>query len=503
MQFAEAVADMLVRLRDDERSYLALDLGLSATGFARTRLVQVARTPAWVIRGEEVEEWRPLGFTEHQGAFCLYGPDIQAVTLHEVLHSRSGEQALGYLNRLARALTTATHNGFTFPRIATFGVWFLNDGGVLLLPRQLVDTICESLPRERTLEMVDRFNHPDYAGEKALDFALAALTYTATVGRYPYGGMTLEELRERMRDRPPTEPLVVRPELKPRLAEALTSSLSPERAAGAGIERWPHLLEDLRSAGLYVSGIDEEHERLLREAERREKRFERSYHRAGYLRRNGFRLVVSALVIALVGGVAGNIIYQQLQPRSISGYAPEEVVRVFYESINTLNHETMQEAVVDGAGRQEIDQVMRMYVGSRVRLAMEHREGFLNAQDWRDQGKPEIEPGEMLFGIAELEIEHLDAEDELDPEEEQRFIARYERWYVTDTGEPGEPEPGEAELGTGNGEEQLAPAPGRPPEIEGYRHEDRLYLRRDREDWVIYRIENLVTEPIDVPEPVQ
>lgn len=493
---------MLLRLRDGQDTYLALNPGIGASGFARTRLVQTARTPAWLIHGETISEWRPHGFTEQAGSLCLYGPDLNAVTLEEALQIPDEKQVLGYLVRVSNALRTAAaaaaEAGLELPRVTTFGVLLVEDGGVLLLPKPILDGICELLPRQQTLEMVERYNHPDLTGEAALVFSLAALTYAAVTGKPPYAGDTIEELRERMRDRPPTEPLVARPDLRPELADRLLDALSPERERRLqgrppqlpALADWPRLIEESRSAGAGAGApdpdTDPERTRLLRGAEKRERRYERRYRRSGYLRRNSMRLVISTIVVLVLGGLAANILYQQLQPRSISGYAPHEVVRAFYESINTLDHETMSEAVVDGAGRQEIQQVMRLFVGSRVRLAMEQREGFTDAQDWRDAGMPPIEPGEMLFGIAELEITPLELESGVSEEEERRFVARFERWYTADTGE----EPGE----TPEQDE------GRPAEIEGYRHEDRVYLRRDGNDWVIYRIEERATEPIDASE---
>ncbi len=494
MQNAGRIADMLVRVRDEERAYLAIDPGITAAGFARTRLVRIARTPAWIIHGDDIDIWTPLGFTEQQGALCLYGPELNAITLDEVLRTAKDGEALGYLTRLAHALASAVSKGFAVSRVTPFGVLFVEDGGVLLLPQPIVDGICEHLPRQRYIEMVERYNHPDHSGETALDFALGALTYSVVVGHPPYRGETLEEIRARMRDRPPTEPLVAKPELKADVAEALQRSLAPGRSQAADLSHWPHLLERWRAGGVYHSAVEEEHGQLVREAGRREKRFERSYSRAGYLRRNGLRLVISAIVVVVVGGLTGNIIYHRLQPRSISGYPPEGVVRAYYESINTLDHETMQEAVVDGAGRQEIEQVMRMYVGTRVRLAMEHREGFTTAQDWRDAGMPPIESGEMLFGIAELEIEELETGPEIPREEERRFLARYERWYTADTADSQERPSGQPD------DQERARNTGRSLEIEGYRHEDRLYLRRDHGDWVIYRIESRAPEPITVSE---
>ena len=502
MQNIGSIGAMLLQLRDDENTYLALNPGITASGFARTRIVRTAQTPAWLIHGKTISEWRPHGFTEQEGALCLYGPNLNAITLEEVLRIPDEKQVLGYLVRVSNALLAAAEAaaeaGLELPRIATFGVLLVEDGGVLLLPKPILDGICEHLPRRQALEMVERYNHPDLTGEAAITFSLAALTYTAVTGRPPYAGDTIEELRERMRDRPPTEPLVARPDLKPELADHLLNALSPERERklqgrqiqAPALADWPQIIEETRSAGPSAEPgagePDPGHNRLLRAAEKRERRYERRYRRSGYLRRNTARLVISTIVILVLGGLFGNILYQQLQPRSISGYAPDEVVRAFYESINTLDHETMSETVVDGAGRQEIQQVMRLYVGSRVRIAMEQREGFTSAQEWRDAGMPPIEPGEMLFGVAELEITSPEPASGVSEEDELRFLARYERWYTADTGEePGEtPEQGE----------------GRRPEIEGYRHEDRLHLKRDGNDWVIYLIEERAPEPIDPTE---
>ena len=180
------------------------------------------------------------------------------------------------------------------------------------------------------------------------------------------------------------------------------------------------------------------------------------------------------MLVVVIGSIPGTIIYNRLQPRSTAGFEPEEVIRTFYTSMNTLDHMTMEDAVVDGAGRDMIREVTNLFVLDRQRMSVEMQSGFVDAQAWRDAGMPALSNNRSPYGVANLTLEALSPASP----EELRFLVRYERWM---------PDYDAAEQ-TGT------------LRYLGFDVADDVFLRLDREDWVMYRIDRVEEERLDLAD---
>jgi hypothetical protein len=164
-------------------------------------------------------------------------------------------------------------------------------------------------------------------------------------------------------------------------------------------------------------------------------------------------LIVAALAAA-VGVFSGTVLRNLLKPRSTRGLSPQQVVETFYRSVNSLDHERMQDCVTGRAGKQLIDQVINVYVISRVNQGYEGRSLIRSAEEWDRAGRPAVRPPESVFGITDLVVQPLP--DGAEPS----FRVRYRFWT---------PDP---DQGTVSREVQ-----------------ERVFLRRQGGAWVIFRIE--------------
>jgi hypothetical protein len=129
-------------------------------------------------------------------------------------------------------------------------------------------------------------------------------------------------------------------------------------------------------------------------------------------------------------------------------------VETFFRSVNTLDHERMQDCVAGRAGKPLIDQVINVYVMSRVQMGYEGRSSIRSAEEWDRAGRPAVRPPESVFGITDLDIRPLEAG------AESSFRVSYRFWT---------PDP---DQGTVSREVQ-----------------ERVSLRRQGGAWVIFRIE--------------
>jgi hypothetical protein len=128
----------------------------------------------------------------------------------------------------------------------------------------------------------------------------------------------------------------------------------------------------------------------------------------------------------------------------------------------------MEDCVVDGAGKETIREVMNIFVLSRVSLGYEGRSHIIPADVWDAQGRPQLTAPETVYGITDLQLQQERGEPE------PVFRAGYTKWV---------PEPGE--------ELQPGPSDADARGFTGLEIRERVYLRLDGKDWVIYRFEPL------------
>jgi hypothetical protein len=164
--------------------------------------------------------------------------------------------------------------------------------------------------------------------------------------------------------------------------------------------------------------------------------------------------LIAAAIVAAAAIFSGSVLRNLLKPRSTRGLSPLQVVETFYLSANTLDHERMQDCITGRAGKQLIDQVIHVYVVSRVNLGYEGRSLIRSAEDWDRAGRPEVIPPDSVFGVTDLDIQPLQRG------VESSFQVSYRLWI---------PDP---DQGTVSREAQ-----------------ERVHLRQQGGAWVIYRIE--------------
>jgi hypothetical protein len=238
------------------------------------------------------------------------------------------------------------------------------------------------------------------------------------------------------------------------VSAAVMDGLGRGRGAPPTLEQWAALLADWQSSGLYRRLPEEEARALAAKARRQEELAQKAYRRGVFWQRHWKTVLIAAAAAVAVGVFSGTVLRNLLKPRSTRGFSPREVVETFYRSANTLDHERMQDCVSGRAGRELINQVIHVYVVSRVNLGYEGRSRIRSAEEWDRAGRPEVSPPDSVFGITDLRVEPLAGE------AGPAFRVGYERWT---------PDPDRGTVSQ--------------PALE------RVFLRQQGGAWVIYRIE--------------
>ena len=384
------------------REVLVVPIGLGRNEFALTKLKALRTSPGFRIGADGPAERFLEGFYKDEGRLFLYGPWEPGLLLEEVL-ALGLPQALGFLARLAEALTAL---GDRLPEsLATDAVRFLDDGAVELLSPAVMKQVRSLRPetlRRRTFEQV---NHPDLKkpGDR-LSYFLAALLYRLIAGEYPYAADTEEEVRRRTRELRPTPLTLARPDVKPEVEAAVLAGLGRGQGAAPSTAQWGELLCRSEKDGLFRDLPEADRQALAAQAARARATASRAYRRGVFWQRHWKTVLIAVAAAAAVGVFSGTILKNLLKPRSTRGYSPLQVVETFYRSVNTLDHERMQDCVTGRAGKPLLDQVINVYVISRVNLGYEGRSLIRSAEEWDKAGRPPVTPPESVFGITDLAI---------------------------------------------------------------------------------------------------
>ncbi len=452
---------------------LAIPVSVSRNEFVLTKLSGLRNIPGFIVRDGEIREWRIEGFFKHENRLYLQGPYLEGSFLEEVT-GKSFAAVLPYLIRLVNGLLALKRQGLSIESLQTDSVYFLERGGVLFLPPAMMAELRNMHPEEHKLQVFESINHPDFEDpETRISYSLAALLYRAILGQYPFRGENEVEIHNRARHEKLLPLSLLEPGLREELSDRILSGLGRGDQPPPSIEEWSETLQSCKQEGLYRDITELERESLRRQARKEQNRIVKAYGKKVFWQKHWKTVVIVSAVVVVVGALAGSFLKNILAPRATRGFTPLQVVEAFYQSINSLDHALMEDCVVEGAGKQTIREVMNIYVMSRVSLGYEGRSNIVPADAWDEQGRPPLESRQSVYGVTGLRI----VQEAGQPEPVFRVL--YSKWF---------PEP-EAEEPGGSGRQTEESSAG--PRIRHIEIEERVYLKQDKRDWVIYRFERL------------
>ncbi len=461
---------MITEFTERGKPYLGVPLG-SPAGHSLARLTSMKDRPGWVVQGGGTAEWRFEGFMQRPDGLYLYGPHFGGVSLESVLALPLPE-ALPYLGRLVDALQALAAGGSPLFPLQTDGVFFIRDGGVLFLPPEVLRELRALRTFAENRDTFEAVNHPDLKGEAAASFSLSALLHRISVSRFPFTGASEEEIHQEERKREVIAPQTLVPDLPDWLSKIVVSGLQGARGPAVKLSRWK---EELAAHGteLRREVPAEERERLEKEARELERSAGRRFKRRTFLEKNYRLLLVLAAVAVGAGFAIGSIVKGALAPRATHGFSPQKIVESFYNSMSTLNSSLMEACVTGGAGSAEISEATNLFVMSRANMAYTGQSTIVNAAEWMEKGRPVLPAPMVLYGVTGLVITPLQSAPE------PVFKVTYEKWYpVTNALDSG------------------APSAQAPPSTAHDRITDMVFLKKVKDDWLIYKIDRVSVESL-------
>ena len=425
------------------------------------RLFTGVKTAGYILRGGDILDWPISGITAVNGRFCLYGPPLEAESFEDILSRADEKAALSLLADTAAAYALLEAERKIPDRMYAEGLYRIAGGGLLVLSGELSEKLRAAPISSGGSFLGAMPSPPKLSGAAAISFSVGCAAYRILTGSPAFAN-------DEETDFPPIPPRSLRPELREEVSSFVTDALRP--AGGKRDQVYPTLAE---WAARLRSWADGGYTRPISEAERREAEASARklaaargarIRRTRFLRGYGTRIAAAAVIAAALLALGLPILRNMLRPPVTAGMNPEAVVRLFYESMGRLDHETMEDCVWDGAGRGYIEEAMNLFVISRVRSAVEMRGGLRNADEWARSGRP---PGEAVYGAAGLSVKEAAEK----PSSGPVFLVSFERRIPS------------------------ASAAG----SEGLLVEEKVFTSRVKERWAISRIERLSEKPLTPP----
>ncbi|MBN2738959.1 MAG: hypothetical protein JXR70_18405 [Spirochaetales bacterium] len=447
--------------------YTAIPSGLTKTRVLQTRLAAMKQRSGYLVGEKEIEPWKVSGFSEELQGLALYGPHFQGETLH-ALAEKSTDHFFTGMQKLLKALMVLRQNKIDYFPLQSNSV-LVGEAEVLFIPYELASEVNEYHDFELKREVKNYILHPDFDGEKAWSYSLACLLFRNLTGEYPFQGDDEIQLNHEMRNLELSHKLLYYPEINKDVRDFIASCFKKESAPS--LQHWLNFIAKWQDQSIFQKVSESDRLQSLEEARKKEKIQQQLFGSLNFWRKYWQQVAIIAVVVIAIGSVVatsiGNAFFRELQTK---GFTPRQVVEAYYKSINDLDVMMLDDCLADGAGQNMMTYVSNIFVISRQMMSINQKNPIISAEEWDKAGRPYYDDGTQVSGIVKLSITML--QDEPAP----LFRNEYEFWRTE-----ADPEADIDEL-------KLV--------FIGDHIVEDLYLRKDREFWVISKIESIKNEPI-------
>ncbi|MDA3834208.1 MAG: hypothetical protein PF495_12525, partial [Spirochaetales bacterium] len=264
-------------------------------------------------------------------------------------------------------------------------------------------------PETDLFVLEQQWQRPDLSGRENLMFELTALAYAILTGESPVGTVRVKQ------DGYQAVPIeLFRPDLSRKTALWFSERLERKPKIDQSLEQWIAGFKSVITLPKTANPPDNENN-LKDFIEKQNKRAAKTESRRIHKTRNRIAAGIAIILIAVVISFTKSA----LEPSPTAGLDQEDLIRYYYNAHNSLDPMAVQDALTRGV-KSSYDQMLTyLYVSSSVRTAYEHKSGFISAEVWLSEGKPEVEDSVIIFGITDLKLRRIDNDS---------FYAEYTLW---------------------------------------------------------------------------
>ena len=409
-------------IETDGRRVLGFDTGLDSRAFAQAKLAQLITEPGLIVRPAEagagrIELWKASGVLERSDSggkptMVVWGPLFEGGRLDLLLNeSKEQDKVLAAICAWIQAML-ALGEGTAVPPWPGAAIIAQEDAAASAAvgaPSPAVFFAPPGLARRCIIAAAESCVHPGLDGMNGAAFTAAAMLYRLFAGTPPFSMTDESLLHQDMREGNFLPVRFAVPGLDPRLNALIQEALEPPH--GNGERLLNEILALVRPDGQTVPAASlvqplAEENRALLEKEKIlfQKRKNASVRTRRFVMRN--TAVLAGCFAALVAAVliTASIVQNRSRLPSTAGMEPAQVIESYYNAFGELDHQMMEACVTNGAGKDDINSVINLFVISKTRQAYENKFTplIISARKWQ-QGA-EMDTGTLVFGVTDLQI---------------------------------------------------------------------------------------------------
>jgi len=387
----------------------------STSGDLPKHLMTGEKACGYIVKDSVLIPWYWQSISDRDGHRFLVFDRLAILPFSEINRSLRS-RALSLLRDLAVALQKVP-SGFVQPTngfIETWRIFFLEEGGFLLLPNSLSQLMLYSTSEKDRFLHLGRYFKPNMEPPFGLCHQFTQFLYQALTGFAPFedpdvredqwrhvplslGFTSLEASSAKWIDH-----VLAMDSRTQRMnvsaAYSAEENLSWWLKETANVT-WPNL-EEPKS----LADLEKQNQSVQDFRTNQKKRAARSR----FWRKRGALVVTIVVGTLILFAAVGPIVYKQLQPPYTAGMAPTQIIEEFFEAQNDLDLPKMEASLARRTRNPYESEVSGMFVSTRVRQAYEGTDLAIRADTWLEQGKPAIPESSIIYGLISLDIAQID-----------------------------------------------------------------------------------------------
>jgi hypothetical protein len=405
----------------DKKIYFCIPFKNSGRNVNLNKFIDFSNSPGWLIGNNKVEEWYFAGITNKNDTTYIYGKNFNGICINDFL-SYSIDKALKYFKRLVDALILLKQNNISLPSIQLDSIYFLGNDKVLFLPPSVFEKI-KSIDNNYNINNYSLINNPylNKSSEKA-SYSILTLFYYLLTNKFPFEGNSEDEIYNKIRNLKIIPPKLINPEIKNEVSNHITSLFKNNNYKHLELTHWQKYIEEMINKGVTEKITQDEKQKLKEEYKKLKENTNEKFKKKIFWEKNRNKILLISVIAIISGIFSFYLLKNYFKPRVIKGFPPKKVVETYYQSINKLDHITMQDCVLKNTGKSDINEVLSLYINQKQSIAYTGKSTLIFAEDWIRKGKPEIKPPSYIYGILDLKIK------EKTSDIGKKYIAEYEKW---------------------------------------------------------------------------
>lgn len=458
----------IIKISEKDKNFSAILFDSSINRASLIKTFKNENIKYWIFDKKNLTETEieALSFMDDKAVIKL--PFSDALSLYDIL-SLSKIEALNYLKEIVEAIAEIKTQKNTTPIVHINTVFILKDKSIAILNSDFFKKVRDLSSESYNFETFSFLNHPYLDNPyQQNSFTIACLLYKILTGEFPFFGNSEKEVATKIKNNIIIEPDIFNPALSKKTSIFLLNFFKKKKYLNFTLEDWKEKLSIILNEEDFLKkdmNTIKEQNTNLEYLDSAIKKSEKKYKKALFLQNNLKTIIIYSSISLTLIILLSYFIYNYYKPRTTKGFTPYEVVKAYYNSFNTLNNTLIADCVMDHAATKDLQTIIALHLKRSQLISYNIEDYFISADKWIKKGKPDIISPYYLFGVSEPKITKITSS-----ENEFLFLAEYEKYYSVPNTESKESEK---------------------QKIKSFFIKEELYLKPDRGDWVIYKINRL------------